>query len=91
MTANEKFLTQRQRYQPVTLPQDFSDAIGDRQERSQSLPLPQKILFYKNAAENCELPHKIINSPDTASFPVQIFFQARKKNSGSNLLTNITR
>jgi len=25
MTANEKFLTQRQRYQPVTLPQDFSD------------------------------------------------------------------
>ncbi len=25
MTANEKFLNQRQRYQPVTLPQDFSD------------------------------------------------------------------
>ena len=25
MMANEKFLTQRQRYQPVTLPQDFSD------------------------------------------------------------------
>lgn len=25
MNANEKFLTQRQRYQPVTLPQDFSD------------------------------------------------------------------
>lgn len=25
MTAHEKFLTQRQRYQPVTLPQDFSD------------------------------------------------------------------
>ena len=25
MTVNEKFLTQRQRYQPVTLPQDFSD------------------------------------------------------------------
>ncbi len=25
MTANEKFLSQRQRYQPVTLPQDFSD------------------------------------------------------------------
>jgi hypothetical protein len=25
MTANEKFLTQRQRYQPVTLPQDLSD------------------------------------------------------------------
>lgn len=25
MTANEKFLTQRQRYQSVTLPQDFSD------------------------------------------------------------------
>jgi hypothetical protein len=25
MTANEKFLTQRQRYQAVTLPQDFSD------------------------------------------------------------------
>ncbi|BBA36997.1 transposase, TnpA family [Methylocaldum marinum] len=25
MTAKEKFLTQRQRYQPVTLPQDFSD------------------------------------------------------------------
>jgi hypothetical protein len=25
MTANEKFLTQRQRYQPVTLAQDFSD------------------------------------------------------------------
>lgn len=25
MTANEKFLTQRQRYQPVTLPRDFSD------------------------------------------------------------------
>jgi hypothetical protein len=25
MTANEKFLTQRQRYQLVTLPQDFSD------------------------------------------------------------------
>tara|TARA_B100000745_G_scaffold124562_1_gene81120 strand:+ start:5795 stop:7021 length:1227 start_codon:yes stop_codon:yes gene_type:complete len=25
MAANEKFLTQRQRYQPVTLPQDFSD------------------------------------------------------------------
>jgi len=25
MTANEKFLTQRQRYHPVTLPQDFSD------------------------------------------------------------------
>ncbi|WP_419608003.1 hypothetical protein [Thiolapillus sp.] len=37
MTANEKFLTQRQRYQPVTLPQDFSDAIGDRQA-SVSLP-----------------------------------------------------
>ena len=27
MTANEKFLTQRQRYQPVTLPQDFSDEL----------------------------------------------------------------
>ncbi len=26
MTANEKFLTQRQHYQPVTLPQDFSQA-----------------------------------------------------------------
>ncbi|WP_020157083.1 hypothetical protein [Methylobacter marinus] len=25
MTAHEKFLPQRQRYQPVTLPQDFSD------------------------------------------------------------------
>lgn len=25
MTVDEKFLTQRQRYQPVTLPQDFSD------------------------------------------------------------------
>lgn len=25
MSTNEKFLTQRQRYQPVTLPQDFSD------------------------------------------------------------------
>ncbi|WP_052441990.1 DUF4158 domain-containing protein [Vibrio hyugaensis] len=25
MTVNEKFLTQRQRYQPVMLPQDFSD------------------------------------------------------------------
>lgn len=25
MTGNEKFLTQRQRYQPVTLPQDFSE------------------------------------------------------------------
>lgn len=25
MTANQKFLTQRQRYQPVTLPQNFSD------------------------------------------------------------------
>lgn len=25
MTANEKFLTQRQRYQPVMLPQDLSD------------------------------------------------------------------
>jgi hypothetical protein len=25
MTADKKFLTQRQRYQPVTLPQDFSD------------------------------------------------------------------
>ncbi|WP_205080632.1 hypothetical protein [Photorhabdus luminescens] len=25
MSANERFLTQRQRYQPVTLPQDFSD------------------------------------------------------------------
>jgi len=25
MTANEKFLNQRQRYQLVTLPQDFSD------------------------------------------------------------------
>lgn len=25
MTGKEKFLTQRQRYQPVTLPQDFSD------------------------------------------------------------------
>jgi hypothetical protein len=25
VTANEKFLTQRQRYQPVMLPQDFSD------------------------------------------------------------------
>ena len=25
MTANEKFLTQRQRYQLVMLPQDFSD------------------------------------------------------------------
>jgi acyl carrier protein phosphodiesterase len=25
MTANEKFLTQRQRYQPVALPQDFFD------------------------------------------------------------------
>ena len=25
MSANDKFLSQRQRYQPVTLPQDFSD------------------------------------------------------------------
>ncbi|EJG8054466.1 DUF4158 domain-containing protein, partial [Escherichia coli] len=25
MSTNEKFLTQRQRYQPVMLPQDFSD------------------------------------------------------------------
>lgn len=25
VSANERFLTQRQRYQPVTLPQDFSD------------------------------------------------------------------
>jgi hypothetical protein len=25
MTANEKFLTQRQRHQPAALPQDFSD------------------------------------------------------------------
>ena len=25
MTANEKFLTQRQRYQPAAFPQDFSD------------------------------------------------------------------
>nr|WP_198672893.1 Tn3 family transposase [Photorhabdus sp. CRCIA-P01] len=25
MSASERFLTQRQRYQPVTLPQDFSD------------------------------------------------------------------
>jgi len=25
MTANERFLSSRQRYQPVTLPQEFSD------------------------------------------------------------------
>ncbi|WP_419601516.1 hypothetical protein, partial [Thiolapillus sp.] len=39
----------------------------------------RRYFFYKNAAENCELPHKIINSPDTASFPVQIFFKPGKK------------
>lgn len=27
VSANERFLTQRQRYQPVTLPQDFSDSV----------------------------------------------------------------
>ena len=33
MTANEKFLAQQQRYQPVTLPQEFSDKEIARDRR----------------------------------------------------------
>ena len=46
MTVNEKFLNQRQRYRPVTLPQDFSDVSSCSPDKQYNIGI--KFTFASN-------------------------------------------